>query len=111
MDGFILTRLEHLETLGLVRKADLHKSVKRTREALDAKDPEYDSPDHPIRLKAAEQFFKLADLYPKPNTLDSDPGRPVQVNIILTGSNGHAGPALQTHGVRLHLSDGDGDGT
>ena len=65
MDGFILTRFEHLETLGLVRKADLQKSVKRTREALDATDPESEGPDHPVRLKAAEQFFKLADLYPK----------------------------------------------
>ena len=61
--GLILARLEHLEVIGLV-PADLKKSVKRTREALDAKDPDGEV-DHPVRIKAAEQFCKLADLYPK----------------------------------------------
>ena len=107
MHGFILTRLEHLETVGLVKRTDLTKSIKRTREALDATDPEEASvPDHHIRLKAADQFFKLADLYPKRDADLIDSGRPLQVNIILTGAS--AGPELQTHGVRLHLS-GNGD--
>jgi hypothetical protein len=56
--------LEHLEVIGLV-PADLTKSVKRTREALDAKHPEFETPDHPVRLKAARQFFELADVLPK----------------------------------------------
>ena len=107
MHGFILTRLEHLETAGLVRRNDLRKSVRRTRQALDAQTPA-ESPDHAIRLKAADQFFRLADLYPKRDAEPLDPGRPLQVNIILAGGNGAgAGAALQSHGVRLHLDSGE----
>ena len=109
MDGFILTRFEHLETLGLVRKDDLSKSVQRTREALDAKDPELQTPDHPIRLKAAEQFFKLADLYPKRDVDPSDPTRPIAVNIFLA-NRPDTRPVSNDYGVRVHLRGRNGGG-
>jgi hypothetical protein len=106
--GLILTRLEHLEVIGLV-PADLKKSVKRTRQALDATIPEVegDPPDHAIRLRAADQFFKLADAYPKRDGDAPDSSRPIAVQIVLTGTDTRA--ALQTHGVRLHLSEHNGD--
>ena len=106
--GLIITRLDQLAAFGLV-SADLKKSVKRTREALDATDPEdANVPDHPIRLKAADQFFKLAGAYPRPDDDGSASSRPIAVQIILTGG-GEARAALQTHGVRLHLGEHNGD--
>lgn len=123
----MLTRLEHLEVLGL-SLPEVRKSIARTVEALDAVAPakrkeKFDkagnltevtvdhggAPDWPNRLRASEQIHKLADIVPRPNDTASDPSRPIAVNIILTGSAANTGAELQTHGVRLHLSGHNGD--
>lgn len=66
------------------------------------------APGYAVGLKAAAELLDRYD--PKPRARDDEPaGRPVAVNIILTGAAGHAGPQLQTHGVRLHLSGHNGD--
>ena len=68
---------------------------------------EMDQPDHPIRLKAADQFFKLVDLYPPKQPEPVSDGRPIAVTIVLTGADPRA--ELQAHGVRLHLSSNGDD--
>mgnify|MGYP001567612742 CR=1 FL=1 len=104
--GLILTRLDQLVDLGFVQAGDVKKSVLRTRQALDAKN-EMNQPDHPIRLKAADQFFKLVDLYPPKQPEPVSDGRPIAVTIVLTGADPRA--ELQAHGVRLHLSSNGDD--
>ena len=98
----------------------LRKAVQEaTLKALQAKKAGYvdgagqehpPAPDHGVRIKAADQFYRLYDVYPDRQRDSGDPSRPVNVQIVLTSNGHHAGAPLSTHGVRLHLSDGDGAG-
>lgn len=109
-----------MRSAGFKPVRDLRKSVQATRKALQADKNGYvdgagvehpPTPDHPTRLKAAEQFYRLYDVYPDPERDGHDPSRPVAVTIVLAApSPGDAGAALQTHGVRLHLDGGNGHG-
>jgi len=84
---------------------DLSKALMRTREALDA--TRGDERDHRVRLDAAERVFRLADVLEPRKDESSDPTRPVNVTVVLTGAD--ARTALPACGVRVHL-DGDRNG-
>jgi hypothetical protein len=87
---------------------EFKRSIKVIRAAHAATLPD-GRPDFPTALKAADINLKLAGAYPK-DSLSIDPGKPVAVNIILTGRSAtSAGAELQSHGVRLHLSGHNGD--
>ena len=99
-----------LKAAGFDVAADTRRALTATRGALDADKEGIDGPvaDHAVRLKAAAQVYSLAGITDtEPG--GSDPTRPVAVAIILShgSSNGHAQPALQAHGVTLHLSGDD----
>ena len=98
----VITRELMLQAAGLV-PADLAHAVKRTRQALNARTKEGE-PDHRVRLEAADRIFDLHDVRKRRADEPSD-GRPVNVAIILTDARA----PLQAHGVRLHLSSGDGE--
>ena len=95
----IWTRELVLEKAGF-RLSDVGKAITRTRQALDADDPETEQPDHSIRLRAAEQIYDLAGVRKPKDSEALDAGRPVQVAIILTTT----GTLLPGHGVALHLA-------
>lgn len=109
---------------------DLELAMTRMREGLSAETAEvtrYDrdgkvretiegGPDHPIRLRAAENIFEWLGFRGARKPADgADPARPVSVNIVLVspsapGRNGHARPALQGRGLAIHLTgDQPGD--
>lgn len=101
------------EALRRAAKFDVVKEFRRSHAAIRAAhkaEKATGEPDHDIRLKAASLNLKLADAFPERDDPSQQSGRPVAVNIILSApTNGHAGPALSTHGVRLHLSGDFGE--
>lgn len=126
LPGITWTRERLLEAAGFDPVADVRAALARDREALDAILPEKrihkldkngqpyvewhegGAPDHDKRLRASEHVYDLADVRKRRDGELGDPSRPLNVTIVLT-SNAHAGTPLQTHGVRLHLSEHNGD--
>ena len=127
LPGIVWTRELLLERAGFEPVKDLRHALVRDREALDAVLPEKrvhkldrlgreyveltegGAPDYDKRLRAAEHVYDLADVRKRREGELGDATRPLAVTIILTGANGHAGAALQSHGVHLHL-EGDNGG-
>jgi hypothetical protein len=99
-----------LDGMGL-RLGHLRKATTRVIEALDAERGE-GQVDHSTRLRAAEHLHGLVGLRASRQLADAaDAARPVAVNIVLAQvTNGHPRSPLQADGIRLHLSDGTGDG-
>ena len=99
-------QLRELAGISVIREVKRsHAVIKKAHKAKDAAN----KPDHAIRLKAADLNLKLVDAYPKDSVV-ADPSRPIAVQIILAGTNGHDAPAvLQTHGVAIHLDSDNGD--
>lgn len=115
LPSIVWTRELLLQASGFDAPEDLRRAVKRTRQALSAKTPvktftrgemswtEGGEPDHRVRLEAAALVFDLANVR-KPRADEPDAARPVNVQVILD-----ARAPVQAHGVRLHLSSGDGE--
>ena len=126
LPGILWTRERLLEAAGFQPVEDLRHAIARDREALDAVLPskrktvveadgsvtvteeEGGAPDYDKRLRAAEHVYDLADVRKRREGELGDATRPLAVTIILTGTNGHAGTALQSHGVHLHLDGHNG---
>ena len=121
LPGIVWTRELLLQRAGFEPVTDLRRALNRTRRALNATTPvktftrgelkwtEGGEPDHAIRLKAAEHVYDLADVRKRREGELGDATRPLAVTIILAGPNGHAGTALSSHGVHLHLDGHNGD--
>ena len=98
----IATREQLFALVGYDPRKEFRRSHKAVVAAHSA-DRQDGSPDHAIRIKAAEINLKLA----VPEYTDAaDPSRPVNVVIVLAGSaNGHdARAALSGGGITLHLA-------
>ena len=66
-----------------------------------------EAPGYAVGLKGAIRLLDRYDPVPR-GSQGEDSGRPLAVQIILAGPNGHAGTPLQTHGVHLHLDGHNG---
>ena len=76
----IWTRESLLRAVGFNPADEFRRSHKVIRKA-------HKSDNEAIALKAAELNLKLADAFPDAKRESPDPGRPIAVNIVLTGSN------------------------
>ena len=105
----IVTRESLLRAAGFEPERDVRAALTRTREALDATSGtgRRERADHRVRLEAADRIYDLADVRRARDDESLGDQRPVNVAIVLSGNGHDAGAALQTHGVRLHLSGDD----
>ena len=124
--SLLVTRELLLQAAGFQPVEDLRHAIARDREALDAVLPskrktvveadgsvtvteeEGGAPDYDKRLRASEHVYDLADVRKRREGELGDATRPLAVTIILAGPTGHAGAALSSHGVHLHLDGHNG---
>lgn len=108
MSGTFLTRAVLLDMVKDEVRDHLSRVVRVYKDETDAVD-EDERPDHATRHRGADGLSRLHGLEAPRAAEGGDLSRPVNVAIVLTGSP-EPRAALSTHGIRLHLSSGDGEG-
>lgn len=105
--------LDRMLALAGFTEAHLKAALSRTVEALDATTPTRittrgdvetviaGGPDHPVRLRAAENLFDWVGFKGK-RERDADTGKPVAVTIVLTAPEPRAG--LPAGRLAVHLA-------
>lgn len=115
--GAALSRARMLDVIRFTFEEDAKAAVERTRAALTATRPprrrvrtlpdggvettidEGGTPDWPVQLDAAKMMFNLAGLSDRKHDADSDPSRPIAVNIVVQGQ-----PASQSSDVAVRVA-------